>query len=89
MVATKHWIVDVYFDEDVDHTRAEARLQAPAAGHIHGRGSARRNPQDRSVPEIGDELAAARALFDLARRLLKTAEHDVEQMTGQPAHLHT
>ncbi|MFI0467289.1 MULTISPECIES: DUF1876 domain-containing protein [Saccharopolyspora] len=89
MAATKHWTVDVYLDEDIDHTHAEARLRVPAAGELHGKGAARRNPQDRSVPEIGDELAAARALFDLARRLLRTAEDEVERMTGHPAHLHT
>ncbi|MBB5158552.1 DUF1876 domain-containing protein [Saccharopolyspora phatthalungensis] len=89
MVSMKHWTVDVYLDEDVDHTHAEARLRTPDAGDLRAKGSARRNPEDRNVPEIGDELAAARALFELAHRLLKTAQADVERMTGQPAHLHT
>jgi hypothetical protein len=88
MVSTKHWVVDISLDEDVDHTHAEAQLQTQHATDLRGKGSARRNPTDRNVPEIGEELATARALYDLARRLLKAAEVDVEQMTGEPAHLH-
>jgi hypothetical protein len=33
------------------------------------------------VPEIGDEIAAARALNDLGRSLLETAAGDVDQLT--------
>jgi hypothetical protein len=40
------------------------------------------------VPEIGDEIAVARALSDLSHRLLQAATEDVEQSTGTPAHLH-
>jgi len=39
------------------------------------------------VPEIGDELAAARALSDLAHRLLDVTIADIEAITGTPAHL--
>jgi len=35
-------------------------------------------PADREIPEIGDELTAARALSDLAHRLLSTATADIE-----------
>ncbi|GAA3185679.1 hypothetical protein GCM10010451_38680 [Streptomyces virens] len=33
---------------------------------------------DTNVPEIGDELAAGRAMNDLAQQLLNTAERDIE-----------
>jgi hypothetical protein len=39
------------------------------------------------VPEIGDEIAVARALSDLGHRLLHTATGDLEQISGEPAHL--
>jgi hypothetical protein len=39
------------------------------------------------VPEIGAELATARALTDLGQRLLSLATADVEAATGQPGHL--
>lgn len=52
-----------------------------------GVGLARLNPADRGVPEIGDELAMARALPDLGHQLLKAAAGDIEHITHQPVHL--
>jgi hypothetical protein len=43
---------------------------------------ARLNPADRSVPEIGDELAAGRALEDLGARLHEAASHDFAYLAG-------
>jgi hypothetical protein len=88
MTATKHWTVDIYIDEhDDDSTRAEARLHTRDAGQITGVGFARRNPHDVNVPEIGDELATARALSDLAQRLLQTTSEDIEDVTHKPVRL--
>jgi hypothetical protein len=39
------------------------------------------------VPEIGDELATARALADLAYQLLDVTAGDIEQFTHRPVHL--
>ncbi|MFJ9898289.1 dsRBD fold-containing protein [Streptomyces sp. NPDC091280] len=50
-----------------------------------GRGVARRNPIDRSVPEVGEELAASRALKDLAVRLHDVARDDITELTGPAA----
>lgn len=83
----KHWLVDVFVDEDDDVTRAQARLRTRDKTHLVGRGLARRNPHDLQVPAIGDELAAARALADLAHRLLDVAAGDMEAPTQQ--HLST
>ena len=49
---------------------------------------ANRNPVDPDVPEIGDELAVARALGNLSERLLHRTERDISGITGQPAHVH-
>lgn len=87
MTATKHWNVDIYIDEHEDTTRAEARLHTRDDTQLTGLGTARRNPHDVDVPEIGDEVAAARALGDLSRKLLHTAAEDIEDVTHQPAHL--
>jgi len=77
----KEWKVVVYLDEvDDDHTSARAVLETPAGRSLQGEGRARRNPTDRPVPEIGDELAAARALSDLAHRLLDASAEDVSAM---------
>lgn len=87
----KHWTVRIHITEDGDDTRAEAVLTArePAAQDmpedmraVTGRGMAHRNPVDRSVPEIGDELAASRALQDLAVRLHDLASDDIVKLAG-------
>ncbi len=83
----KQWTVTIDIDEHDGHTRAIARLQDRDTERLTGVGLARLDPADRDVPEIGDELAAARALSDLSHRLLRTATEDVEQSTGMPARL--
>lgn len=86
MITSQQWSVDLYIDEHDDQTRAEARLHTHDKTDLRGKGLARRNPHDRNVPEIGAELAASRALSDLAHRLLDAAVADVEQATHEPAH---
>ena len=87
MSATKHWTVDIYIDEHDDSTRAEARLHTHDDTQVKGTGFARRNPRDVNIPEIGDELAGARALSDLARQLLKATAEDIEDVTHESVHL--
>lgn len=83
----KTWHVEVFIDEDDDRTAARAVLHAGSPQHVEGRGVARRSPQDLSVPEIGDEVAVARALHALADALLGTAERDIEAIEHEPVHL--
>ncbi|RIQ12895.1 DUF1876 domain-containing protein [Jiangella rhizosphaerae] len=80
MTQEKHWTIEVVIDEHQDDrmTHAEARLQAPRQPAMAGIGRARRNPEDPEVPRIGDELAVARALSDLAHQLLDVAAGDIE-----------
>jgi hypothetical protein len=58
------WSVTVSFTEDGDRTRADAILEL-ASQRFHGFGQAKLAPHDPSVPVIGQDLAAARALSDL------------------------
>lgn len=88
MTATKHWTVDIVIDEHDDNTtRAEAQLRTRDDARFTGVGTARLNPHDLNVPEIGDQLAAARALARLAEQLLGATAVDIEGATGKPAHL--
>jgi hypothetical protein len=87
MAEKKHWTVEIEIDEHEGRTRAVARLRSRQSGHLVGVGLARLNPADRDVPEIGDELAAARALSELSHRLLEMTAENIEQITHQPAHL--
>ncbi|WP_028923148.1 DUF1876 domain-containing protein [Pseudonocardia acaciae] len=84
MHATKHWNIAVEIDEHDGRTRAVASLRGDA-GELVGIGLARCNPTDRDVPQIGDELATARALSELSHHLLGAAAQDIERVTQQPA----
>jgi hypothetical protein len=81
------WTVEIDFTEEGDNTRADAILETGTA-RLHGWGQAQRNPSDPDVPRIGTEIAAARALEDLVRKLLTTAEDDIADHTGERSHVH-
>jgi hypothetical protein len=80
------WTVEITFREDENKTRADAVLEHPDGQH-HGWGRARRAPEDPDVPAVGEEIAAARALIDLAHHLLEEAAHRIEGWEGHPVHL--
>jgi hypothetical protein len=84
-MTTKTWNVQVRIDERGDDTIADATLSLDNKLEVRGHGQSRRNPSDESEPRIGDELATARALSDLARQLLATAATDIESRTHVPA----
>ena len=77
--------VDLRFEEDADHTEAWATMQTQV-GTFTGWGRARRNPIDPSVPLVGEELAAARALLQLADALRQSAGELIN--SGAPSHAH-
>jgi Domain of unknown function (DUF1876) len=82
------WSVLLSVQESDGETTATTRLAMDGDEHLAGRGRARLNPADQGVEKIGTEIAVARALSDLAHKLLHAAAHDVEDMTHQHAHLH-
>lgn len=81
--ASKTWRVNIFVDEHEERTRAKARLQWRGT-ELVGVGLARLSPDDEPVAEIGDELAIARALKDLANQLFATTETDIEATTHRP-----
>ena len=81
------WTVEVVFTEDEDRTRADAIVETPAF-RLHGWGRSRRNPVDPDVPLIGEEVAAARALSDLAHHLIDRAAELIEGSEGRRPRLH-
>jgi hypothetical protein len=78
----KQWSVELYISEDGTDTLARAVLFTGGGKKPVGYGRARRNPVDREVPEIGEELAVSRALADLADRLHGVAGEDIAQLAG-------
>ncbi|HEX9681478.1 MAG TPA: DUF1876 domain-containing protein [Acidimicrobiales bacterium] len=86
MLSTKSYSMDIEVMEHTDHTEAKVTM-----GIDHDQfsawGRARRNPSDPDRPVIGDELAVARALNDLAHQLLHTCSDRIEEFEHRPAEL--
>jgi hypothetical protein len=81
-VSSWHVRVDIF--EEGDTTTAHAVLVDKAASSQEARSSAVRLPGAVSVPEIGDEVAVARALRLLADQMLVMAAEDISAVTRQP-----
>ena len=85
---TKTWHVEIFIsEEDDDTTHARAVLTTGEARELVATGLARRSPHDAEVAEIGDELAAARALSHIADHLLAAVRDDISVATGVRASL--
>jgi hypothetical protein len=81
MPHTVEWRVRLQLFEDEGTTKARVVLDTGTTA-LTARGVAHCHPADTNVPEIGDELAAGRAIRDLAQQLLNAAERDIEGMGG-------
>jgi Domain of unknown function (DUF1876)/Domain of unknown function (DUF1918) len=75
--------VRLHFDEDEAHTDVRAELRT-RIGTFRGWGRARRHPTDSNVPLIGEELAAARALVNLADHLRDAAGEAIRATADKP-----
>lgn len=80
---TKTRQIDLMIEEQDERTRAKARL-VWAGKKFVGVGLSRLDPADEPVAQIGDELAVARALFDLAEQLMALTSNDIQTNTHEP-----
>ena len=87
MSIADRWSVELSIDKDDDETHAEARLVMTDRDQLSGHGKARHNPADPDVTAIGEEIAVARALAELAHILLNTAAAELEEVTHQRVRL--
>lgn len=83
----KSWHVDLYLYEGDESTAAHAVLHGASQKLLGGHGAARHRASEANVPEIGDEVAVARALRGLADRLLATASDDMSAIEGHPVQI--
>lgn len=79
----RDWQVRITIFESENDTDAHVVLVADSPTHLSARGHSHRGGHDSPVPEIGDEVAVARALRHLADQLLDTAAEDIETVTGE------
>jgi len=78
------WWVEIFLDETDGESQASARLHSHTSRTaLTGLGVARVSPQDPDVPEVGYELATARALHQLADLLLEGAASDISELTHE------
>lgn len=84
---SKTWTVEIVLEETATETEAKAVLPI-GDRRFGGWGRARRNPADPAVPRVGEELAAARALSDLAHALLDEAADVIERFEGRGVRVH-
>jgi hypothetical protein len=81
------WQVTVTFEPDAGFgTRATAVLKA-GLDQMSATGEAHKNPSDPNVVDVGHEVAAARALVDLARQLLALATTRITEWDDNAAPL--
>lgn len=71
------WKLTILMIEDDDHCDVTIHLDAVDRS-LEGKGKSRRNSGDPRVPQIGEELAVARALQDLAHHMSDDAWRMIE-----------
>ncbi|MFJ5674154.1 dsRBD fold-containing protein [Streptomyces sp. NPDC093097] len=86
MAKTTEWPVRLILTEEDGTTLARVELDT-GIRTLTGHGRARCNPEDTDVPVIGDELAAGRAMKDLAGQLIRLADRDLAGVgAARPGH---
>ena len=83
----REWQVRVSVLESGDDTSATVVLVADPPDRLSAEGSSHRSADDTASRRIGDEIAVARALRHLADQLVGEAERDIEERTGEEAHV--
>ncbi|MGK5630419.1 DUF1876 domain-containing protein [Streptomyces sp. URMC 123] len=79
--------IDMEFHEGGQETEADVRLRLRDGTEVKAHGATVRHPSDPARQRIGEEIAAARALNDLAKQLLDKASADISETTHQPTRL--
>ncbi|WP_192582995.1 DUF1876 domain-containing protein [Streptomyces albicerus] len=77
------WHVEMEFEEDANRTRAAALVRLPDGSEVRAHGYASRHPSDPNQPRVGEEVAGARALNELAMRLLTKAHDEIDEASGR------
>ncbi|MER6464411.1 DUF1876 domain-containing protein [Streptomyces sp. NPDC048409] len=80
------WHVELEFLEDDTHTRAVALVRLADGTEIRAHGHASRHESDSNQPRVGEEIAGARALNELAMQLLSKAHGEIDADSGRHSH---
>ena len=80
------WHVDMEFQEEGDRTRCAAMVRLGDGTEMRAHGTANRHPSDPEQLRVGEEIAGARAMMDLASQLLQKAHTEIDEMSGRTSH---
>ncbi|MGW3359509.1 DUF1876 domain-containing protein [Streptomyces bungoensis] len=80
------WHIELEFSEDDQHTRAAALVRLSDGTEVRAHGHATRHRVDSNQPRVGEEIAGARALNELAMRLLTKAHDEIDAESGRISH---
>lgn len=80
------WHIDLEFEEDTHRTRAAALVRLPDGTEVRAHGYASRHPSDPEQPRVGEEVAGARALNELAMKLLTKAHDEIDEASGRSSY---
>ncbi|MEU6736282.1 MULTISPECIES: DUF1876 domain-containing protein [Streptomyces] len=80
------WHVELEFEEDNHRTRAAALVRLPDGKECRAHGYASRHPSDENQSRVGEEIAGARALNELAMKLLTKAHDEIDEASGRTSH---
>jgi hypothetical protein len=87
MNQTRTLPLQIHLEERETDTVADVTMTLASGTALRGHGVAHRHPRDSDVPEIGDELATARALSELSHRLVEIAAENIGRIEHRPVHL--
>ncbi|MFE6869358.1 DUF1876 domain-containing protein [Kitasatospora sp. NPDC057692] len=80
------WHIEMEFREEGPRTAAAALLRLADGSELRAHGYTSRHPSDPEQLRVGEEIAAARALNDLASQLLTKAHGEIQQVSPVPTH---
>lgn len=84
--ATVGWHIDLEFEEDSHRTRAAAMVRLSDGTELRAHGYASRHPSDEDQQRVGEEIAGARALNELAMKLLTKAHDEIDEASGRTSY---
>ncbi|WP_030246594.1 DUF1876 domain-containing protein [Streptomyces sp. NRRL S-350] len=80
------WHIEMEFREDGPRTSAAALLRLGDGRELRAHGYSSRHPSDPEQLRVGEEIAGARALNDLASQLLTKAHGEIQEVSPVPTH---
>jgi len=80
------WHIELEFEEDTHRTRAAALVRLSDGQEVRAHGYASRHPSDAEQPRVGEEIAGARALNELAMKLLTKAHDEIDDAAGRSSY---